>query len=82
MERMMDKRLASMGMVLLVLLVAAQGYQIYSSIQAAQQNKALALLMMDLMAEQQRVAAEYQLQILEIVAVQNAQIMELLVGIE
>jgi len=100
----MNKRLALVGVVLLVLLVAAQGYQLYDDIQIARQRQALAEGAMDLMAkqrilingvmdeyhgdaygdkvdriaEQQLIATEYQLQMLQVLALQNGEIIGLL----
>jgi len=100
----MNKGLARVGIVLLMLLLAVQGYRLYDDIQAAQQRKVLAEGAMDLMAkqrvlinsvmdeyhsaaygdavdriaEQQLIATEYQLQMLQVLALQNGEIIGLL----
>ena len=104
----MNKGFAWTIIVLLVLLLAIQGYQLYSDIRVAQQRKVLAEGVMDLtaaqrtiildvmdlyhdaaygeqverIAEQQLIATEFQLQMLQVLAIQNSQIVDLLAGIE
>jgi len=104
----MNKGLAWIVIILLALLLAIQGYELYGDLQAAQQRKAIALAAMDLaaeqrtiilsvmdeyqkaaysddvdrIAEQQLIATEHQLVLLQILAIQNGSITELLAGIE
>jgi len=104
----MNKRLAWAGIVLLVLLLAIQGYQLYMDMRAQAQRAELATGVMlligqqrglisgvmdqyhdaayadhvDRIAEQQLIATEFQLQMLQVLAIQNGQIMELLAGVE
>ena len=63
----MNKGFARTIIVLLVLLLAVQGYQLYVDIQAA---------------EQQLIANEYQLEMLQVLALQHGKLMQLLIGTE